>query len=84
MVSTSMTQGEVDASMSPTEPCAPALETGGGVTILVAEAGGDVATIESAADGGAAVLASSASVCAATPWSGHLVREGEAWAPRSR
>jgi cytochrome c5 len=68
-----MTGGEVDAPTSPTKPCAPASTTGGGVAVLA-----------SAAGGGVVVLASSANVCAATSWSGDLVREGEAWAPRSR
>jgi cytochrome c5 len=68
-----MTGGEVDAPTSPTKPYAPTLAAAGGVVVLASVAGG-----------GVVVLASSANVCAATSWSGDLVREGEAWAPRSR
>jgi hypothetical protein len=82
--STSMTRGEVDTPTSPTEPYAPASAAGGGVAVLTSAAGGGVTILEFAAGGGVTVLASSASVYAATRWSGDLVREGEAWAPRSR
>jgi formylmethanofuran dehydrogenase subunit D len=68
-----MTGGEVDAPMSPIEHCAPASATDRGVAVLA-----------SAAGDGVAVLASSSNVCVVTSWSDDLVRDGEAWAPRSR
>jgi hypothetical protein len=68
--------------MTPTGPCAEASAPSGGVAVLTSAVGSGVAILESTAGDGVAVLASSASVCAVTPWSRDLVREGEAWAPR--
>jgi hypothetical protein len=50
-----MTGGVADTPTPPAEPCAPALEAGGGVAILVSEVGGGVATLASAAGGGVTV-----------------------------
>jgi hypothetical protein len=55
MGSMSMTGGVADTPTPPAEPCAPALEAGGGVAILVSEVGGGVATLASAAGGGVTV-----------------------------
>jgi hypothetical protein len=84
MGSTTMTRGEADVSTSPTTPCAPASAAGGGVAVLESVTSGGGAPLHRQPVAGVAVLASSTNDYAATLWSGDLVREGEAWEPRSR